>query len=97
MARIEFHHTESEGSGRFTAMADDVLAGVMTYSRIGKKLIRVDHTEVYAGFDGKGLGTKLVAYGVKWARKHGQKISPRCSFTRHVFERTPEHADVWRQ
>ncbi len=95
MSTITFERTEANGAGRFEAFANGAVVGVMTYTRIDEHLVRVEHTEVFAGHEGEGLGSALVARGVSWARKHKQKISPRCSFTKFVFERTPEFSDVW--
>jgi len=92
---LELRQEESESKGTFTAWDGDRRAGESTYSRANPSLIIVNHTEVFDAFKGQGVGKQLVAMVVQWAREHGQKIMPLCPFTRRMFERTPEYADVW--
>jgi hypothetical protein len=92
---LEFRQQESEGKGTFTGWDAGRRAAEMTYSRTNPSLIIVSHTEVLDAFEGQGVGKQLVALAVAWAREHGQKIMPLCPFTRRMFERTPEYADVW--
>jgi predicted GNAT family acetyltransferase len=92
---LAVRRSETDSKGAFSAWEGERHAGEMTYSRLNPSVIIVDHTEVLAGFEGKGVGKQLVARGVEWAREHGQKIMPLCPFARKVFERTPEYADVW--
>lgn len=68
--------------------------GEMTYSQAGDALIIIDHTRVFEGHEGKGVGQALVIAAVERARKEGFKIMPLCPFARAMFERHPEWADV---
>lgn len=95
MSQFTFDHEVTGTKGAFIARANDTRAGQMTYSRMNEHAVIVDHTEVFDGFDGTGLGTQLVAHGVDWARANAQKIMPLCPFARALFERTPEYHDVW--
>jgi len=92
---VEVRQAEEGSKGAFTAWEGDQRAGAMTYSRGNAALVIVDHTEVYAGFEGRGIGKLLVGRAVQWARENGQKIMPLCPYARSVFERTPDYADVW--
>jgi uncharacterized protein len=92
---LDIRQAESDGKGTFTAWDGTRRAGESTYSRLNPSVVIVDHTEVFAGYEGRGVGKALVAREVAWAREHGQKIMPLCPFTRARFERTPEYADVW--
>ncbi len=92
---ITMQHHEDGRAGRFAAMSGETTAGVVTYLRIDPTAIRVEHTEVFSGFERSGLGRQLIAFAVDWARRHAHRISPRCPFARHVFESTPEYDDVW--
>jgi predicted GNAT family acetyltransferase len=92
---LEFRQEESGGKGRFTAWEGARRAGEMTYSRTSPSMVIVDHTEVFEAFEGQGVGKQLVAHAVDWARQQRQQILPLCPFTRGMFERTPEYADVW--
>ena len=43
---------------------------------------------------GTGAGKKLVEAAVQWARKENVRLMPLCPFSRSVFEKTAEYADV---
>jgi predicted GNAT family acetyltransferase len=92
---LQVRQEEADGKGTLTAWEGDRHAGVMTYSRTNPSLVIVDHTEVDDRFKGQGVGKQLVAGAVAWARETRQQIMPLCPFTRRMFERTPEYADVW--
>ena len=66
----------------------------MTYERAGDERIIIDHTEVDESLQGKGIGEKLVAEGVKFARDNYLKISATCPFVKKVIDETPEFQDV---
>lgn len=95
MSQFEILHEEHRNKGAFIARAHGERAGEMTYSRMNEQTVIVDHTGVFDGYEGTGLGKQLVAHGVAWARENGQKIMPLCPFARALFERTPEYEDVW--
>ena len=65
----------------------------MTYTASATMVI-IDHTEVDPSLRGTGASGKLVQAAVDWARTEGVKILPLCPFARHVFDKTPEFADV---
>jgi predicted GNAT family acetyltransferase len=62
------------------------------HSRDGE--IKVFHTEVDASLSGKGIGRKLVAAAVEFARKNHLKILPTCSYAKKVLDETPAFHDV---
>lgn len=92
---FDIRRADENSKGAFTAWDGDVRAGEMTYSRGNPTFVIVDHTQVFPGYEGKGVGRELVAAAVEWARAGEQKLMPLCPFARAVFERTPEYADVW--
>jgi predicted GNAT family acetyltransferase len=65
----------------------------MTYSA-SPTLVIIDHTEVDELLRGTGASKRLVAAAVEWARAEKVKLLPLCPFARHVFDKTPEYADV---
>lgn len=91
---LTFRQSEMHGKGAFTAWDGDRKAGMMSYSRLNDHVLIIDHTETLAGFEGRGVGKRLVTHGVEWAREHGQKLMPLCPFAKSVFDRTPEWQDV---
>lgn len=91
---IEIRRTESDSKGAFTAWDGETRAGTMTYSRLNDQVVIIDHTETEPGFEGRGVGKRLVTHGVEWAREHDQKLMPLCPFAKSVFDRTPDWQDV---
>lgn len=67
----------------------------MTYVMKNDQVMVIEHTNVDKSLAGQGIGKKLVAAGVEFAREHHLKIIPECPYTKSVFEKTPEYADVW--
>jgi uncharacterized protein len=66
----------------------------MTYTWAGDSKFIIDHTEVNEGFNGKGVGKKLVLAAVDYARANNVKIIPLCPFAKSVFDKTEEIRDV---
>lgn len=80
--------------GFFKATEDGKEAGRMTYSWAGDSKIIIDHTEVNAEFNGRGVGKKMVMAAVDFARENNIKILPLCPFAKSVFDKTDEIKDV---
>jgi predicted GNAT family acetyltransferase len=69
----------------------------MTYTKVGKHQIIIDHTGVPDAFRGQGIGVKLVEAAVADARRDGITVLPLCPFAAAQFRRHPEWADVLRK
>lgn len=67
---------------------------MMTFVFAGEDKIIIDHTEVNPGNEGKGLGKKMVAKAVEYARENKVKIIPLCPFAKSGFDKVPEFRDV---
>ncbi|OXG06653.1 hypothetical protein BC749_102578 [Flavobacterium araucananum] len=80
--------------GYFEALEDEKQAGLMTYTWAGDSKFIIDHTEVNEGFNGKGVGKKLVLAAVEYARTNNVKIIPLCPFAKSVFDKTEDIRDV---
>lgn len=91
---MEVIRIESDGKGFFQAKIEGQSAGKMTYVMPIEQRMIIDHTEVYAEFNGKGVGKVLVNAAVDYARETGIKITPLCPFAKAVFDKTPAFADV---
>lgn len=84
---------DNGAKGRYVFRRDGAEAE-MTFTRAGKALLIIDHTEVPDAFRGQGVGVALAARAVEDARRAGAKILPLCPFAAAQFRRHPEWADV---
>lgn len=91
---MEIQHEEHGRNGAFFIDEDGEWVAEMTYIRSGPDTIVIDHTEVDEKLGGQGIGKKLVAAAVDFARANGLKIKPLCPYTRKVIDSTPEYQDV---
>ncbi len=83
------------GDGAFFIEQGGKRIAVMTYSaHRDAKVVSIDHTEVDPSLRGRGIPKRLVAAAVDWARDEKIRLVPVCPYARHVFDRTPEYADV---
>jgi uncharacterized protein len=87
---MTIHREEGETKGRYWTDS----GAEMTYSVAGAGLIIIDHTEVPASLNGKGVGVALVARAVEDARSQGKKIIPLCPYANAQFRRHAEWQDV---
>jgi predicted GNAT family acetyltransferase len=77
-----------KGNDRLAEMGIGIANGNLT----------VYHTEVSEKLQGQGIGSKLLAAMVAYARKHQLKIIALCPYVLAQFKRHPEqYADVWNQ
>lgn len=91
---MEINQINDIRKGCFEAIEDGKEAGKMTYTWAGDSKFIIDHTEVNEGFNGKGVGKKLVMKAVEYARNNNLKIIPLCPFAKSVFDKTPDINDV---
>ncbi|MCC4300084.1 DUF5996 family protein [Aurantimonas coralicida] len=87
---------DGASKGRYLLVVDGVEAE-MTYSRAGKALIIIDHTDVPAVLRGQKIGERLVRQAIEDARRDGVAIVPLCPFARAQIDRHPEWQDVLRR
>lgn len=85
---------ESAAKGYAMALDDEKRAGAMTYSVAGEHLIIIDHTEVGAEHNGKGIGKQLLYKIVEMAREKNVKIIPLCPFAAAMFKKSEDIKDV---
>ena len=91
---MEINQINDIRKGYFEAIEDGKEAGKMTYTWAGDSKFIIDHTEVNEGFNGKGVGKKLVMKAVEYAKNNNLKIIPLCPFAKSVFDKTEEIRDV---
>lgn len=87
---------DGPSKGRYRLVVDDVQAE-MTYSRVGKSQIIIDHTEVPDVLRGRKVGERLVRQAIEDARRDKVVIIPLCPFAKAMIARHPEWHDVLRQ
>jgi len=78
----------------FYVEEDGQLLAQMIFMAPAPHKIIVEHTEVDASMEGKGLAKALVHHAVEYARTNNLKITPFCPYTKAVLARTPEWQDV---
>jgi predicted GNAT family acetyltransferase len=93
---VKVEREDGTSKGRYRIVIEGVEAE-MTYSRAGKQLIIIDHTEVPAALRGRKVGERLVRQAVEDARRDGIFIMPLCPFAKAQMERHPEWQDVLRR
>ncbi len=86
-------HQRAGHRGAFFISGEGKRLAEMTYSATPTMVI-IDHTEVDDSLRGTGASGRLVAAAVDWARAERVKVLPLCPFARHIFDKTPEYADV---
>lgn len=89
---VEHNVEHNRGKHRFEARVGGELA-LLEYRLSGKK-ITMFHTEVPSAAEGKGLGGKLAAAALGYARAEGLVVVPQCSFVASYIARKPEYADL---
>ena len=87
---MQIQHQENETKGSFFIVEDGLRVGEMTYVHSGPGKIIIDHTEVHPSQEGKGIGKKLLAATVEYARKNNLKILPVCPYAKRVMEKSPD-------
>ncbi|MDP2385808.1 MAG: GNAT family N-acetyltransferase [Bacteroidota bacterium] len=87
-------HNKGATNGVFFIEDSGKQIASMRYVFAGPEKFIIEHTEVNAEYEGKGLGKLLVKAGVEFAREKGLKILPLCPYAKVIFQRTPEYADV---
>jgi hypothetical protein len=77
---------------RYEARIDGELAGIAQY-RESDGLVTFVHTEVMSGFEGKGVGSRLVRGALEDVRARGLKVRAECEFVKGYLEKHPGDYD----
>jgi hypothetical protein len=87
--------TNNKAALRYEAHVDGELAGFTTYQLHGDR-VAFNHAEVFARWEGQGVGGKLARGALDDAIAHGKQITPLCPFIVRFVQRNPsylEHVD----
>lgn len=88
-------HQEANAKGVFFLQGEGgARLAEMTYSRTSDALIIIDHTEVDPSLAGQGIGRRLLAALVDWARESNTKVIPLCPFAKAQFGKDASLRDV---
>ena len=66
---------------------------VLDYTRRGQ-VLALNHAGVPPAFEGRGVGSSLVAGALALIRSRGEHVIPRCSFVVAYLQRHPEFDDL---
>ncbi len=88
---MKVEHDEKES--RFFVRVDGDEAE-LAYTRVGPRLIDLQHTYVPASARGHGLAEALAEAAFDYAREHGFRVVPSCPFVRTWLRRHPERATL---
>ena len=93
--RPELHVLDVPELERYEARLGDggTLAGLIDY-RVGESWIALVHTEVLDGFEGQGIGSRLVRAVLEDLRERDIPVIPRCPFVSAWLQKHPEQHDV---
>lgn len=91
---MDIQHRSGDSKGSFFLKEDGDVNAKITYSKVGKTRIIIDHTEVSNSLRGEQVGEKLVKHVVNYARKNQLKVIPLCPFAKSIIERDESLQDV---
>lgn len=91
----ELHVRDVPGKSRYEArLGDDATLAALIDYRQGDRWMALVHTEVREGFEGQGLGSRLVRAVLEDLRERGIAVVPKCPFVLSWLQRHPEQHDV---
>lgn len=85
--------TDNPAAGRFELRVDGELAGFAAYRR-SAGVDSFTHTEVFAAYEGRGLGSVLAQGALDATRAAGRTALPHCPFIRRYIARHPDYLDL---
>ncbi len=94
-ARPDLHVLDVPALERYEARLGEAreLAGIVDY-RLSDDFIVLTHTEVLDGFEGQGIGSRLVRAVLEDLRERDIAVIPKCPFVVAWLQKHPEQHDV---
>lgn len=94
--KIRFENHKKENGGYLSLQGEGQEVGRLTYTlQPEKHILVISYVLVYPQFEGKGYGKKLIEKAIAFAREHGWKIVPHCSYARSVMLRMSDIEEVF--
>ena len=90
---VDLRVSDNPPAKRFEAHAGDELVGYIDYIPLPGKVIAT-HTEVFEQYEGRGVGSKMVAAALEQLRSDGRRIQPLCPYVAAFLRDHDEYADV---
>ncbi|MBS1644940.1 MAG: N-acetyltransferase [Bacteroidetes bacterium] len=87
---MNIQHQTSDTGGRFYYEENGKELAGMYYIQNEGKHITIEHTEVDESLGGKGVGKLLLEKTIDFAREHGLRITPVCSYAKHVMDKNAD-------
>ena len=91
---MHIQHEDDGRRGRFFITESGQDVAERDYTMQGDKQMIINHTEVDASLEGKGVGKALVSAGADYARQNSITVVPLCPFAKKVMEHDTAYADV---
>lgn len=85
----DFTFSDNRAASRFELLQDDALVAHADY-QLQDGAVVLTHTEVLAGNEGKGIGSKLAKLVLADLRRRGAKIVPQCDFMEKYIASHPQ-------
>lgn len=83
---------DNEEACQWEVSFGDIVA-YLAYEKRGSRII-LQHTEVPAAFQGKGIGSLLARHALEYARSHGLKAVVHCANVAAYLTRHPEYESI---
>jgi len=93
---MNIQHEDDSKYGVFFVEANGERLAEMTYSWKDANTININHTEVSAKLEGKGVGKQLIDRAVQFAREKNIKIMATCPFASAVLQKVEKYHDVFK-
>jgi predicted GNAT family acetyltransferase len=85
---------DSPGHGRYVIHLPDGLEAEMTFRKMGRDVIAIDHTYTPPEHRGQNIAARLMQRTVDDARRDAVKIEPICSYAVAQFRRHKDWEDL---
>jgi predicted GNAT family acetyltransferase len=93
MSAAEITVADNADRERYEIRVDGRLAGFVKY-RLQPDSIELVHTEINDEFEGRGLGSQLIAFALEDARERGLAVLPFCPFVNDYVKRHRQYAEL---